>query len=130
MANGESGLTLREIHPRNYPSPSVAPRSRAAVLAELKEAQLTGDVLATGEFAERLSDVRPQAYPARLVAEGKSREEVKAELREALRNGDVLASGEVGLPLNQVHPSQYAHRAVERADAPMASASSAMTTAN
>ena len=124
MANGESGLTLRELYPQNYPSQSVATRSRDAVLADLKVAQSAGDTLAAGELAGRLSDVSPQAYPAKVVAEGRSRAEVKAELLEALRNGDVLASGEAGLTLRQLHPSQYAHRAVAQANAPMVAESS------
>jgi hypothetical protein len=46
LAPGESGLTLRELHPENYPAPRAATKSRAAEVAEVQEARSTGDLLA------------------------------------------------------------------------------------
>jgi hypothetical protein len=129
LAPGESGLTMRELYPQNYPAQRSAIKSRAAVLSELRDAQRTGDVLAAGDLGQRLNEVRPEAYPARTVVAGKTRDEVKAEWAEAVRNGDVLASGEAAVPLNQLRPQAFAARRPAHADMPMVAGSAPMRVA-
>jgi len=118
LANGESGLTLRELYPQRY---GVAPASgltRAQVREQLREAQRTGDVLAGGEFGVKLNELNPQAYPPRELVAGKTRAEVQAELREAIRTGDMLADGDSGQLLKDLYPQRYAH-VRPAGDAPM-----------
>jgi hypothetical protein len=118
LANGESGLTLRELFPQRYPATPTAGATRAQVIAELKEAQRTGDIIAPGDSGLRLNELYPQAYPPKAVAAGKTRAEVQAELREALRTGNVLAGGDSGLLLKELNPQRYANVA-PMPDAPM-----------
>lgn len=70
--------------------------SRAEVLAELKQAERTGDVVANAETGERAYQLYPSAYPAHVAAAGKSRAEVLAELKQAERAGDIVANAEAG----------------------------------
>ncbi|HYE40244.1 MAG TPA: DUF4148 domain-containing protein [Ramlibacter sp.] len=83
-------------------------KTRAAVLAELKEAQRTGDILAAGEGGTRY-DLNPGAYPARMQVAGKTREQVREETLQALRDGDV-PSGELGLTQREAFPERYMAR--------------------
>jgi predicted RNase H-like HicB family nuclease len=109
LAPGESGLTLRELHPGRYPGQAVpAAKTREQVRAELAEAVRTGDVVANGESGLTLREQFPQRYPAPVHVAGKTREEVKAELAEAIRDGNVLANGDSGLKLNELHPQWFA----------------------
>ena len=123
IANGESGLTLRELYPQRYPAVTVAGKTREQVVAELKEAQRTGDILAGGELAVPLNQAYPSAYPPKIMLAGKSRAQVQAELREAIRTGDMLADGDSGMKLKELYPQRYANIA-PMATAPMHAASS------
>lgn len=65
-----------------------APLTRAQVIAELAEAQRTGDMLADGPTNMKLNELYPGSYPAKAVtAQGKTREQVKAELIQAIQAG-------------------------------------------
>jgi hypothetical protein len=123
VANGESGLTLRELYPQRYPAVPAAGVTRAQVLAEFEQARRSGDILAAGDAGLPLNEVNPQAYPPKAAAHGKTRAQVEAELREALRTGNVLAGGDSGLLLNQLYPERYAN-VVPAAGIPMGAASS------
>lgn len=107
-APGDSGLTLRQLHPDRYPSrQDGASKTRAQVFAELQEARRNGDVM-TGDTGLTDYELHPQNYPTRVLAGGKTRDEVRAELAEAIRTGDVVASGESGLTLREEYPQRYA----------------------
>lgn len=82
-----------------------AGKTRAQVLAELKEAQRTGDILVTGEGGTAY-ERNPGAFPARVHVAGKTREQVRAETLQALRDGDVT-HGEAGLTRREVFPHRY-----------------------
>ncbi|MDB5858747.1 MAG: hypothetical protein JWQ76_2436 [Ramlibacter sp.] len=82
-------------------------KSRAQVLAELKEAQRTGDILAAGDQGVTLHDLNPRAYPPHPALAGKTREQVRAETLEAIRDGDVIIQGELGLPERELYPQRY-----------------------
>lgn len=123
VANGETGLTLRELYPQRYPAAPVAGITRAQVLAEFEQARRSGDVLAAGEAGLPLKQLNPAAYPSKAVVHARTRAQVQAELREAIRTGSVLAGGESGLPLNQLYPERYAD-VVPAAGIPMGAASS------
>jgi hypothetical protein len=62
LANGESGLTLRELYPQRYPATAGPGISRAQVLKELQEARRTGDLLAAGDSGLLLNQLYPQRY--------------------------------------------------------------------
>jgi len=109
LAPGESGLTLRELHPERYPAEPVARgKTRAEVQTELAGAVRTGAISANGESGLSLRDQNPQRYPAPTEVAQKTREQVKAELAQAIRTGDMLANGESGGTLNEAHPQWYA----------------------
>jgi predicted RNase H-like HicB family nuclease len=110
IANGESGLTLRELFPQRYPAIASAPGlTRAQVIGEFEEARRTGDLMAGGESGLRLNELYPQAYPTKFAGLGKTREQVKAELAEAIRTGNIMASGEAGGLLKDLYPQRYAN---------------------
>ena len=63
LAAGESGLTLREQNPGEYPAAQMlAGKTRAQVTAELAEALRTGDVMAGGDSGAKLNELAPQRY--------------------------------------------------------------------
>jgi Domain of unknown function (DUF4148) len=85
--------------------------TRAQVLAELAEAQRTGDFVVNGELGLKANEVYPHLYPAPVMAAGKTRQQVLAELAEARRTGD-FAHGESGLKAYEVSPHLYPARPV------------------
>jgi hypothetical protein len=58
------------------------------VVAELEEAQRTGNIVAQGNSGKLLNELNPSQYPAKAVAKGLTREQVVAELEQAQRSGD------------------------------------------
>lgn len=62
-------------------------KTRAQVLAELADAQRTGDIYAYGDSGKKLNELRPDLYPTKAVAQGKTRDQVLAELEQAQRSG-------------------------------------------
>lgn len=90
------------------------PKTRDQVLAELVQAQRTGDIVAHGNSGKLLNELYPNQYPAKVTAPGKTREQVLAELEQAQRTGDIVAHGNSGKKLNELNPSQYP----AKADAP------------
>src|SRR5262249_28725109 len=80
-------------------------KTRERVGAELAQAIRSGDILAEGDVALPLNQLRPDLYP-RAPMQARSRAEVKAETIEALRAGDIVA-GESGYTLNQTFPNLY-----------------------
>jgi hypothetical protein len=110
MANGESGLTLRELFPQRYAAVAAAPGlTRAQVIGELEAARRSGDLMAGGESGLRLNELNPQSYPPKFAGLGKTRAQVQAELREAVRTGNVMANGEAGVLLKDLYPQRYAN---------------------
>ncbi|HEX2543668.1 MAG TPA: DUF4148 domain-containing protein [Ramlibacter sp.] len=89
-------------------------KSRAEVLAELKEARRTGDILAAGDAGATEYERNPSAFPARAQVAGKTREQVRAETLQAIAEGDIRA-GELGVTLREAYPSFYMARDAARA---------------
>jgi len=79
--------------------------SRAQVLAELAEAQRTGDIV-DGKTDKKLNELYPSLYPAKAAVQGKTREQVLAELTEARRTGDIV-DGKTDKKLNELYPNLY-----------------------
>ena len=79
--------------------------ARAQVLAELADAQRTGNIL-DGKTGKMLNEVHPNSYPTKAAVQGPTREQVLAELAEAKRTGDIL-DGKTGKKLNELHPNLY-----------------------
>ncbi len=79
--------------------------SREQVLAELADAQRTGDIV-DAKTGMKLNELNPSAYPAKAVAEGKTRDQVLAELTEAQRTGDIV-DAKSGKKLNELYPHLY-----------------------
>lgn len=67
-------------------------KTRDQVLAELAEAQRTGDIYAYGDSGKKLNELRPDLYPAKAVQQGKTRAQVQAELIQAQRSGEFSPS--------------------------------------
>jgi hypothetical protein len=63
-------------------------KTRDQVLAELEEAQRTGNILAQGNSGKLLNELYPSQYPAKAVTQGLTRAQVVAELEQAQRSGD------------------------------------------
>jgi predicted RNase H-like HicB family nuclease len=86
-----------------------ASKTRAQVIAELKEAQRTGDILAPGDEGLTEYQLNPRAFPPREAVAGKTREEVQAETKQAIHDGDII-QGESGLTERETFPQAYAYR--------------------
>lgn len=82
------------------------PLTRAQVIADLKEAQRTGD-LVTGYSGLRQNEIAPERFPPKPAQPGKTRQQVREELAEALRTGDIV-TGYSGLKRHEINPSLYA----------------------
>jgi predicted RNase H-like HicB family nuclease len=122
---GSGGIKkLNELNPAAYPAKvSEAGKTRAQVLAELAEAQRTGNILASKDAGDefgsgglkKLNELNPAAYPAKVSEAGKTRAQVLAELAEAQRTGDIVASKDAGdefgasngRKLNEIYPNLY-----------------------
>ena len=79
--------------------------TRAQVLAELADAQRTGDIF-DAKTGKKLNELYPQLYPAKAVAQGATREQVLNELIEAKRTGDIV-DAKSGKKLNELYPQLY-----------------------
>jgi Domain of unknown function (DUF4148) len=86
--------------------------TRAQVLAELAEAQRTGDIVLNGELGLKANEVHAHLYPAPVMAAAKTRQQVRDELAEARRTGDFLVNGETGLMAYEVSPQRFPARPV------------------
>ena len=75
------------------------------VLAELLEAQRTGDIY-DGHHNMMLNEMNPQKYPAKAKVQGPTRQQVLAELEEAQRTGDIF-DAKRGAKLNELYPQLY-----------------------
>jgi hypothetical protein len=124
LAPGDSGLTMRELHPERYPAAAVTTgKTRDQVRSEFAEAVRNGDVFAGGDSGLTLREQNPQRYPAPIEVAGKTREQVREETAAAIRAGDVVANGESGQKLNELHPQWYAKSRTDDAIRHAASAS-------
>lgn len=92
MADGESGMKLNELYPRNFQSSvnaNAQSRARTEVRAELLEAQRRGELMSFGDSESAFT----QRYPGRASgASGLTRAEVKAQVLEAQRRGELMTS--------------------------------------
>ena len=79
--------------------------TRAQVLAELAEAQRTGNKLDT-HTGKMLNELYPSMYPPKPVVQGETRTQVLAELAEAQRTGNML-DAHTGKMLNELYPAIY-----------------------
>lgn len=88
-----------------------AAKTRAQVEAERLEAIRAGNVVSTvdGFGGQKLNELYPNLYPARVQAPGKTRAQVEAERQEAIRSGDIVstADGFGGQKLNELFPNRY-----------------------
>ena len=81
--------------------------TRAQVLAELAEAQRTGNIM-DAQSGKMLNELHPNLYPAKAATPGLTREQVLAELAEAKRTGDILVTqGGSVKKLNEFYPNAY-----------------------
>jgi hypothetical protein len=117
IANGETGMTERQMFPDMYPKqPVVAGKTRAEVQAELAQSIHDGTLVEGGQLALREKDLSPGMYPADPVVAGMSRAQAKANLAMAIRDGDMIANGETGQTEYQMEPQKYAaQRAIDQA---------------
>lgn len=87
----------QQVYGWQYPAlAATSSLSRADVLAELEQAERSGDVVANAETGEKAYQLYRSEYPAHVAAAGKSRAEVLAELKQAERTGDIVANAETG----------------------------------
>lgn len=121
---GRTGAKMSEVFPARYAAVApVSTKTRADVLADMKEAKRTGNVAAptltsldyAGYGTAKMNEIFPARYPAVAAAPSKTRAEVRAELAEAQRTGDIQAdnlaslvyAGVPGKKLKDVYPTQY-----------------------
>jgi hypothetical protein len=67
-------------------------KTREEVLAELAEAQRTGDIAVSNDHenaGQKLNELYPESYPKKLATPGKSRSQVLEELAAAQRSGEL-----------------------------------------
>jgi hypothetical protein len=81
-------------------------KTRAQVLAELADAQRTGDVLDIASGL-KLNELNPSRYATPAQGTAKTRAQVQAELAEAVRTGEIVVIEHAGLKANEVNPAAY-----------------------
>ena len=94
VADGETGLTFREMAPARYATANAQAvektaavgKTRAEVKAELAEAIRNGDMVADGQTGLTYKQLYPGRYPQPALAQGKTRQDVRAELEQARRS--------------------------------------------
>ncbi len=87
--------------------------TRAQVLADLAEAQRTGNII-DGDIGLPRNQLNPQRYPAQPQAEGKTRAQVVAELEQARASGQLTYLEDTGMHMNTLQNSQG--KGLSRAD--------------
>jgi len=101
-ASAQGSMGAGELGWRDAAPASASVKTRAQVLAELRQAQRDGDVVAAGDIG-----LAPRAaYAPSYAGLTKTRAEVKAELAEARRNGEVVV-GDSSLTLREEFPQRY-----------------------
>lgn len=101
MADGESGMRLNELYPRNFPASTTAQgRARTEVRSELLEAQRRGELMSFGDSESAFTQRYPGSTPA---TSGMTRAEVKAQLLDAQRRGELMTS-DSGSTINGAYP--------------------------
>ena len=115
---------MNEIFPARYAAVvAVSNRTRAQVVADMKEAKRTGNIAAptltsmdyAGYGTAKMNEIFPSRYPAQAEVAGKTRAEVRTELAEAQRTGDMQAdttlsllyTGIPGQKLKDLYPTKY-----------------------
>jgi hypothetical protein len=106
-APGDTGLTLRELHPRRYGARPVSARPRAEVVSEVQQARRDGALVPAGEGTVPQS-LHAAANLQDATASATTRAEVRAQFRAARRDGDLVAIGETGLTERELHPRRHA----------------------
>ena len=92
-------------------------KTREEVLAELAEAQRTGDIAISNgheDSGTKLNELYPERYPAKANIAGKTRQQVLDELAEAQRTGDIVVNdgnANSGKKLNELYPERYPAKA-------------------
>ncbi len=121
---GRTGAKLNEVFPARYAAVvAVSNKTRADVVADMKEAKRTGNVTAptwasidyAGYGNAKMNEIFPSRYPAQAAVAGKTRAQVRTELAEAQRTGDMQAdntlsivyAGIPGQKLKDLYPTQY-----------------------
>ena len=91
--------------------------TRQQVLAELADAQRTGDIVEVhGSTIKKLNELHPASYPAKAEQPGLTRAQVLAELAEAQRTGEiVVVRGATMKKLNEFEPGKYPTQAADSA---------------
>ena len=89
-----------------------ASKTRAQVLQELADAQISGEMIAPGELGLALRERHPDQYPPAVLS-SRTRAEVHAELAKARRTGEIVAAGELGLRLDEANPRAYPLKIVD-----------------
>ena len=79
--------------------------TRAQVLADLAEAQRSGNII-EGEIGLPLNVLNPQQYPAQQQAAGATRAQVIAEFQRARANGELLETVS-GARMSELRPDLY-----------------------
>ena len=94
-AAGDHGGRGYQLSESDASASFVSTKTRAEVLAELAEAQRTGDIVANvgnSNSGKKLNELYPERYPAKPAVQGKTRAQVLAELAEAQHNGELVAN--------------------------------------
>jgi len=81
-------------------------KTRAQVQAELAQARIDGDYVASGESGMKANELEPSRYPRKATPEGRTRAQVQAELAEAVRNGERIV-GDSGMSEREISPGLY-----------------------
>ncbi|RFO96647.1 hypothetical protein DIC66_11525 [Rhodoferax lacus] len=112
----ESGAQNRFMDAQSSTS-LISSKTREEVLAELVEAQRTGDIVASNgqeDSGKKLNELYPERYPAKATTAGRTRQQVLDELAEAQRTGDIVAGNgheDSGKKLNELYPERYPAKA-------------------
>ena len=108
VVNDESGRTLNQVNPSQYPAQKIqVGYSREQVNVNLTNAIRSGNIVINDESRRALNQVNPQQYAAQPAQSSVTRAQVNTQLTEAVRTGNVAAIDESGRKLNELYPNRY-----------------------
>ncbi|MDF1480496.1 DUF4148 domain-containing protein [Extensimonas sp. H3M7-6] len=88
-------------------SSAFAQLTREQVIADLIQAQRTGNIATGIDGNKKLNELVPPRYASQQAAQGKTRAQVRAELIEAQRTGDIPTGLDGNKTMRELDPGRY-----------------------
>jgi len=88
-------------------SSAFAQLTRDQVIADMIEAQRTGNIVTGLDGNKKLNELEPARYASQQAAQGKTRAQVRAELIEAQQKGEIVTGLDGNKTLRELDPARF-----------------------